>query len=123
MTKNVWVFFIRLYGQDIQVKLLSVSECLAIIRRKHKTTSIFDVSISPVLLVHNNPQVSISECLAPIRRKPSATVDAVIFITKNFCVFFICLYGQDIHVKHFLLVHINPQVSLSESLAPIRRRR
>ncbi|KAI5650589.1 hypothetical protein M9H77_36594 [Catharanthus roseus] len=129
MKKNVCLYFIRPYGQDIQVKLctfdlhniknVSVSECLALIRRKRS------VCISSVLLVNINPQVSISECLAPIPRKrcASATVDAMIFKTKNVCLFFIHPYGQDITVKLFLLGHINPQVSISKFLAPIRRKR
>ncbi|KAI5640973.1 hypothetical protein M9H77_00403 [Catharanthus roseus] len=109
MTKNVCLFFIRPYGQDVQVKVF-VSECLALFRRKR----FFEVSISSVLLVHMNPQVFVSECLALFRRKrcASATVDAVIYMTKNVCLFFI-----------LLLVHIYPQVSVSEFLAPIRRKR
>ncbi|KAI5638563.1 hypothetical protein M9H77_00394 [Catharanthus roseus] len=111
-TKNVCLFFIRPYGQDIQVKLFFLSECLALVARE-------------LLMVHINPQVSLSECLAPVHEngEPSATVDAVIFLTKNVCLFFIRPYGQDIQVKLFYLVHINPQVSLSECLAPVARKR
>ncbi|KAI5664729.1 hypothetical protein M9H77_24052 [Catharanthus roseus] len=134
MTKNVPLFFIRPYGQDIQVKLfflvhiipqVFVSECLALFRRKR-------------LLVHINPQVFVSECLALFgqKRSASATVDAVIFMTKKCPLFFIRPYGQDIQVKlctfdlhniknvsisSILLVHINPHVSVSEFFAPIRR--
>ncbi|KAI5639076.1 hypothetical protein M9H77_00236 [Catharanthus roseus] len=121
MTKNVCLFFIRPYGQDIQVELfllvhinpqVFVTECLALFRRKR-------------VIGYINPQVFVSECLAPFRRKRCAltTVDAVIFMMKNVCLFFIRPYGQDIQVKLFLLVHINPQVSVSEFLAPIRRKR
>ncbi|KAI5652906.1 hypothetical protein M9H77_30093 [Catharanthus roseus] len=126
MTKNICVFFICLYGQDIQVKLfllvhidpqVFVSECLALIRRKR-------CSISSVFLVHIDPQVSISECSAPIRRKRVGHCDAVvIFFRQSVCLFFIRLYGLDFQVKLFLLVHINPQVSVSEILAPIQQKR
>ncbi|KAI5640846.1 hypothetical protein M9H77_00227 [Catharanthus roseus] len=125
MTKNVCLFFIRPCGQDVQVKLVFVTECLALFRQKRETTSVFEVSISSVLLVNINPQVFVTECLAPFRRKRCAltTVYAVIFMMKNICLFFIRPYGQDTQVKLFLLVHINPQVSVSEFLAPIRRKR
>ncbi|KAI5650569.1 hypothetical protein M9H77_36574 [Catharanthus roseus] len=90
-------------------------------------SSIFEVSISSILLVHINALVLVSECLALIRRKRVGLIDTVIFMTKIDCLFFIYLYGQDIEVKlfkrcqfsrcqfHFLLVHINALLHVSIS--------